>query len=192
VADVRFVLASGSPRRAELLERLGLSPEIRPAEVDESARPGERPAQLVARLAEAKAATAPVSDGEVVVAADTVVVLGERVLGKPASEREAARMLAELSGRTHHVLTGVHLRRGDRRAAAVEDTAVRFRSITAHEIAAYVATGEPLDKAGAYGIQGRGGMFVEWVSGSDSNVVGLPLATVVRLAGELGVEILPR
>ena len=146
----------------------------------------------MARLARAKAETSRADPHELVVAADTVVVLGDEILGKPASCEDAMAMLEALSGRTHHVLTGVHVLRGGRSAAAVEETSVRFRTLTAEEVAAYVTTGEPLDKAGAYGIQGAGGMFVESITGSDSNVIGLPLATLVRLAAELGVELLPR
>jgi len=191
VTEVNVVLASGSPRRAELLRRIGLEPVIRPADVDETPLADEDPGALVARLAGAKAKATWVGE-ELVIAADTVVVLGDQLLGKPTSVGDAATMLEALSGRTHRVLTGVHLIRGDRSASAVEETSVRFRALTAAEIMAYVATGEPLDKAGGYGIQGAGGMFVESITGSDSNVVGLPLATVVRLAGDLGVELLPR
>ncbi len=192
MVEPTVVLASGSPRRAELLRRIGLDPVVRPADVDETPRPGETAAGLVARLARTKAEASRAAPHEVVVAADTVVVLGESVLGKPRSSDDAAAMLEALSGRTHHVLTGVRVLLGDRHAAAVEETSVRFRTLSATEVAAYVATGEPLDKAGAYGIQGAGGMFVESITGSDSNVIGLPLATVVRLAAELGVELLPR
>lgn len=192
MGEPTVVLASGSPRRAELLRRIGLDPVIRPADVDETPLPGETAIGLVARLASAKAAAGRSGPHEVVVAADTVVVLGDEVLAKPSSADDAAAMLGALSGRTHHVLTGVHLLRGDRSAAAVEETSVRFRTLSAAEVTAYVATGEPLDKAGGYGIQAAGGMFVESITGSDSNVIGLPLATVVRLAAELGVELLPR
>ncbi len=189
---VRVVLASGSPRRLELLRRLGIEPDVRPADVDETAAPGEAPVALVTRLARAKAGAVAVGDDALVVAADTVVVLGEEVLGKPTDHSDAVAMLRRLSGATHHVLTGVHVAHAGREASAVETTMVRFRGLSPHEIAAYVATGEPLDKAGAYAIQGGAGMFVTGIEGSDTNVVGLPLATVVRLANEVGVALLPR
>ncbi len=144
------------------------------------------------RLARTKAGAVSVGDDALVVAADTVVVLGEEVLGKPIDHRHAADMLRRLSGATHHVVTGVHVARAGREASAVETTAVWFRTLSEPEIDAYVATGEPLDKAGAYAIQGGAGMFVTRIEGSDTNVVGLPLSTVVRLAGELGVELVPR
>jgi septum formation protein len=184
------VLASGSPRRLELLRRLGLDPEVRVAAVDETPLTGETPAETVARLARAKAHAVEAGDA-LVVAADTEVVLDGTVLGKPADRAEATAMLRALSGRTHVVLTGVHVLAGDRESAAVEETLVCFRVLSDEEIAAYVATGEPDDKAGGYGIQGAGGMFVERIEGSDTNVIGLPLATVVRLAAEVGVTLLP-
>jgi septum formation protein len=184
------VLASGSPRRLELLRRLGLDPEVRVAAVDETPLTGETPAETVARLARAKAHAVEAGDA-LVVAADTEVVLDDTVLGKPADPAEATAMLRSLSGRTHVVLTGVHVLAGDRESAAVEETLVCFRVLSDEEIAAYVATGEPDDKAGGYGIQGAGGMFVERIEGSDTNVIGLPLATVVRLAAEVGMTLLP-
>ena len=191
VAEPRVVLASASPRRLELLRRIGIEPEVRPADVDETARDGEPPEELVARLARTKAEAVVAPGDALVVAADTVVVLGDRVLGKPSDRDDAREMLRALSGETHRVLTGVHVRIGDRDAAAVEVTEVRFRPLDLHEIDAYVATGEPLDKAGSYGIQGIAGMFVQSIDGSDTNVIGLPLATLVRLAADVGVELLP-
>lgn len=185
------VLASGSPRRLELLRRLGIDPEVRAADVDEAPHPGEAPPTTVARLAAAKARAVDAPAGALVVAADTEVVLDGTVLGKPADDAEAAAMLRSLSGRDHTVLTGVHVRCDGREAAAVEETVVRFRDLHDDEIEAYVATGEPHDKAGGYGIQGAGGMFVERIEGSDTNVVGLPLATVVRLAADVGITVLP-
>lgn len=192
VAEPAVVLASGSPRRLELLRRLGIEPSVRPADIDESLLPGEAPDAHVARLAEAKADAIARGVGGLVIAADTVVVLDGEVLGKPIDHDDASAMLRRLSGRDHWVLTGVAVRHDGRRAAAVEATEVRFRPISDDEIAAYVATGEPLDKAGAYGIQGAGGMFVDGIRGSDSNVIGLPLATLVRLAADVGVTILAR
>lgn len=191
MADVPVILASASPRRLALLGRLGIDPRVQPAHVDETPQPGEQPRAQVARLAAAKAAAVDAPQGALVVAADTVVVLDGAVLGKPASAAGAVAVLGALSGRDHLVLTGVHLRRDGREAAAVAATTVWFRALSDREIAAYAATGEPMDKAGAYGIQGAGGAFVDRIVGSDSNVVGLPLADVVRLAARLGVTVLP-
>lgn len=187
-----MVLASASPRRLELLRRLGVEPEVRPADVDEAVRHSETPDALVARLAAAKAEAVAAGDDELVIGADTVVALGDVILGKPADDDDARSMLHRLSGTTHRVLTGVHVRRGGRSADAVETTTVWFRPLSRQVVDSYVRTGEPLDKAGAYAIQGGAGAFVESIAGSDTNVIGLPLATVVRLAAEVGVELLPR
>jgi septum formation protein len=192
VADPRVVLASGSPRRLELLRRLGIDPIVRAADIDEKPHPEEAPRATVARLARSKAHAVERGTGDLVIAADTEVVLDRSVLGKPDGADGAAAMLRSLSGRTHRVVTGVHVRHGAREAAAVEETVVHVRELSDREIEAYVATGEPFGKAGAYAIQGAGGMFVERIEGSDTNVVGLPLTTVVRLAGEVGVTLLPR
>lgn len=208
-----LILASASPRRSALLRELGLDPDIRPADVDESPRPGERADRLVARLSEAKARAIaarmgistgagassgvdPTPDGRggatdaVVLGADTVVVLGhgdeERILGKPADRDEARTMLAALSGREHRVLTGVFVTDGRRHHGAVESTTVRFAVLDDERIDAYLASGEADDKAGAYAIQGLGGAFVTDVVGSRSNVIGLPLGLVVELLGRLG------
>lgn len=191
MAEPTVVLASASPRRLELLRRLGIEPVVRPSDADESPRAGEPPDAYVARLAAAKADAVATGVDVLVVAADTVVVVDDQALGKPAGPADAATMLRRLSDREHRVLTAVEVRCGARRAGAVEETTVRFRAISDEEIDAYVATGEPLDKAGGYGIQGAGGMFVEHINGSDSNVIGLPLATFVRLAAEVGAPILP-
>ena len=185
-----IVLASASPRRLDLLRRIGVEPTVHPADVDEAPRAGESPHALVRRLARKKAEATPDTD-VLVVAADTVVVLDDQILGKPADDAEARAMLRSLSGRSHTVLTGVHVLHGGRAAADVERTVVDFRPLSDDEIDAYVATGEPFDKAGGYGIQGAAGVFVRSITGSDSNVVGLPLATLVRLAGEVGVALLP-
>jgi nucleoside triphosphate pyrophosphatase len=191
VDDLRVVLASGSPRRLELLRRIGIEPVVRVADVDETPHDDEPPATTVARLARAKAHAVDRSPTDLVVAADTEVVLGGAVLGKPADGEAAAAMLRSLSGRPHLVVTGVHLLHGEDEAAAVEETVVQVRSIGDAELDAYVATGEPFGKAGAYAIQGAGGMFVERIEGSDTNVIGLPLTTVVRLGREVGVTLLP-
>ena len=173
-----IILASGSPRRRDLLAADGFSVEVLPPDLDETARPGETPDALVERLAREKAAAIAVDREGIVVAGDTVVVLDDSILGKPTDDADATQMLRALSGRTHTVLGGWCVRRGTQVLSGVERTEVRFRSLSESEIAAYVATGEPHDKAGAYGIQERGGAFVRAVTGSYDNVVGLPLATV--------------
>lgn len=186
----RLVLASGSPRRRELLEGLGLDFLVRPVDLDETPRPGEKPEPYVLRLAREKA-TARAEPGEIVLAADTVVALGDTLLGKPEDERDARRMLGELSGREHVVFTGVAVwvPGEDRLESGVEQTRVRFAPLTAEEIAWYAASGEPMDRAGAYAIQGLGALLVESVSGNYSNVVGLPLPRVYRLLAGVGVDL---
>ncbi|MCR8908620.1 Maf family protein [Thermophilibacter sp. ET337] len=186
-----MILASQSPRRRELLSEAGFDLDIRPADIDEARLPGESPMELVARLAAEKAEAARAtldaspSDG-LLVAADTIVWMGDEALGKPEGPEDAARMLRELSGRTHHVSTGVCVLSlaedgsAEERASFVETTDVTFWELTDAEIAAYVSTGEPLDKAGAYGIQGAGRLLVERIDGDYSNVVGLPVARLVR------------
>ncbi|WP_248922621.1 Maf family protein [Olsenella intestinalis] len=180
-----MILASGSPRRREILEDLGISPIVRPADVDETPREGESPTELVERLAcakaEACAADLPAElAGQTVLAADTIVWReGGHALGKPANDDQARAMLEELSGATHHVSTGVCLlvRSGGReeRVSFHETTDVRFRTLSAEEIGAYVRSGEPADKAGSYGIQGLGRLLVSGIEGDYYNVVGLPV-----------------
>jgi len=203
-----LILASGSPRRRELLGRFGIAFETRPADVDETAQAGESPEHLVRRLAVAKAeaamATAPEAD-VVVLAADTVVVLDGETLGKPVDADDAAAMLRRLSGRTHLVLTGLAVARrtapsddGSRSDVGlapaiqveveVDATEVTFVELTDADVAWYVATGEPLDKAGAYGIQGRGGVFVSSIRGNHDNVVGLGLVTARRFLTAAGLD----
>jgi len=186
-----LVLASGSPRRADLLARLGLDPEIRPAAVDETPLAGEPPLELVVRLADAKARAVrhPTAD-EVVLAADTIVVLDDQALGKPRDDAEAAAMLRRLSGRTHEVLTALAVHRGPRHHRTTVTTQVRFRALTDTEVAWYLATGEPRDKAGAYALQGAGAALVDHLDGSDTNVIGLPLATTVQLLRRAGLDVL--
>lgn len=171
-----LILASGSPRRLHLLEELGLEPVVRPADIDETPLLDEPADAYVERLAiEKGAAVAPSADaGDVIVSADTIVVLDGELLGKPADDAEAAEMLRRLSGRTHVVLTGVAVRRGDQVDSFVETTVVHFAEMSNEDIAWYVSTGEPADKAGAYGMQGRGGAFVVSIEGSYDNVIGLP------------------
>ncbi len=183
----RLVLASQSPRRRELLAQLGIDLEVRPAHADEAMLPGEAARDYVLRVAREKARAV---EGEVVLGADTAVVLRGHVVGKPADAADARRMLATLSATRHEVLTAVCVRRN---AAAlgveldtVVTTTVRFRGLSPAEIAWYVETGEPLDKAGAYALQGAGGAFVLSVEGSVSNVVGLPLVETAELLRRAG------
>jgi septum formation protein len=177
-----LILASASPRRRELLAQAGFSFEVAPAHVPEVRKPGEDPIRFVTRLArekaEAVAASRPVTPDTIVLGADTIVVVEEEVLGKPQDAADATRMLRLLSGQTHQVITGVCLAKGRERQRAVEVTFVRFATLSNEEIDAYVATGEPLDKAGAYAIQGRAGRWVPRIHGCYFNVVGLPLALV--------------
>ena len=186
----RLVLASASPRRAELLARLGLHPDIRPVEVDETPLPGERPEALVTRLAATKARAARQGEHEVVLAADTTVALEGVALGKPRDDAEAATMLQQLSGRTHQVHTAVAVRRDGHEAAALATTEVTFRHLSAEEVAWYLATREPHDKAGAYALQGAGAALVTAIDGADTTVIGLPLATTVLLLRRVGVDVL--
>lgn len=188
-AAPRLVLASSSPRRRELLAGLGVDFEVRPAEADETPRPGEAPEPLVLRLALAKARAAA-RPGELALGADTVVALDGEPLGKPADAAEARAMLARLSGRHHQVWTGVAL--VERDAAGVRERAravvtdVVFRALSAAEIDAYVESGEPLDRAGAYAVQGGAAGFVASLEGSWSNVVGLPVGAVRELLARHG------
>lgn len=186
---MRLVLASRSPRRADLLSRAGYRFEAAPADIDERRRAGETPRALVRRLAcEKAAAVAPRHPGSIVLGADTVVVVDGAVLGKPDGAAGAADMLRRLSGRAHEVLTGVALRAGRRRRGGVQSTRVVFRVLSADEIAWYVASGEPADKAGGYAIQGRASRFVTRIEGSWTNVVGLPVELVDGLLDALGAE----
>ncbi len=185
-----FVLASASPRRREILTAGGLSHMVRPADIDESVFDGTMPQLMVQLLAASKAAKAAESDNEVILGADTVVVSGGRILGKPASEEEAAEMLSTLSGKTHFVYTGIAIlcTKDGRMRTHCAEAKVTFRTLSAKEIAAYVATGEPMDKAGAYGIQGQGGKLVAEMAGDLQTVIGLPLAEVKRLLREMNLE----
>lgn len=189
MGQTALVLASGSPRRRAFLEQLGLSFTVTPAELDEQLLPGELPAAYVERLARQKAQTvARRHPGARILAADTTVVLGEEVLGKPGDPAEALTMLRRLCGRTHRVLTGVALSGEELRARVVE-TRVVFREASDAELSWYVATGEPLDKAGAYGLQGIGGFLVRRIEGSHSNVIGLPLAETLELLATEGIAL---
>jgi septum formation protein len=174
---VRLVLASTSPRRRDLLARIGAAPDrIAAPDVDEDARPGELPHPYVLRIAAAKAQAVPREGDEIVLAGDTTVAVGRRILGKPEDEADLRRMLALISGRRHHCLSAVCVIGGDGRARTrVSDTVVAFKRLTEAEIDWYVASGEGMGKAGGYAIQGKAEAFVRFLSGSHSGVVGLPV-----------------
>jgi septum formation protein len=176
-----------SPRRADLLASAGYVFDVRPVDVDESVYPEEPPAVYVRRLAVTKAAAAadPSRNDEVVLGADTTVVLEGEILGKPRDDEDAAAMLRRLAGRAHEVLTGVALRQGSRTVSEVARTVVQFTQLSEEDLAWYVRSGEPRDKAGAYGIQGLASRFIERIDGSYPNVVGLPVALVAQLLRQL-------
>lgn len=186
----RVVLASGSPRRRELLGQMGITEfEVLPARGEETAPTGLTPAELVRHLALQKAReVAALRPDALVIGADTVVVLDGAVLGKPKDEADAKRMLAALSGRSHEVYTGLAVLCGGREYGHAERTEVTFRDMTGAEIAAYVATGEPMDKAGAYGIQGRACVFIRGIRGDYYNVVGLPVCALHELLMQVDAE----
>ncbi|MEO5345381.1 MAG: Maf family protein [Magnetococcus sp. YQC-9] len=188
-SGLRLRLASASERRLTLLKQVGLAPEVHPACVDESRLDGEDAETYVRRMALVKA-RAGVADGiDLVLGADTAVVLDEEIMGKPCDEQDAVDMLSRLSGRQHRVLTGVAVCAPDlpQGRAVVVESAVHFKQLTEFEIRAYVLSGEPFDKAGAYGIQGLGAMLVQQLSGSYSGVVGLPLFETVALLRDFGL-----
>lgn len=196
---MRIILASGSPRRAELLRAAGFEFEIRVADVDESIRAGESPQNYVRRLAAEKSATAMMDvarEGRertaqssaspvIILGADTTVVVDGEILGKPVDDAEAAAMLHRLSGRRHEVMTGVSVRQGACEVGRVEISSVHFAPLTDADVAWYVASGEGRDKAGAYAIQGLASRFIPRIEGSYSNVVGLPVACVYELITEI-------
>jgi septum formation protein len=186
---LEVILASQSPRRRDLLDLIGITHVVRPADIDESVLPGEAPVPHCERLARTKAATlAAQAPASVVIAADTIVVLDDTILGKPADVTEARATLARLSGRTHTVHTAIAVAHHGQTVSAVESVQVTFRPLTADEIAAYVATGEPMDKAGAYGIQGFGATIVDRIEGDYFSVMGLGLRRLVALLAELGLR----
>lgn len=189
ISDVRVVLASQSPRRRQLLELVGITHEVRPADVDESLVAGELPEQYAERLAREKAEVVSATEPDaLVIGADTTVVLDDVVLGKPLDVGDAERMLAMLSGRSHTVITAVAASCDGRTVSAVEIVDVTFRALDDDEIRSYVATGEPMDKAGAYGIQGHGATIVRRIDGDYFAVMGLSLVRLVALLTELGVR----
>lgn len=173
------VLASQSPRRAELLRQAGIEFIVRAANVDESVKPGEMPEDYVKRIAQQKAVSIQ-ADDDIVLAADTVVVLDGEILGKPKDVADAIRMLEALCDRKHEVITGICLRRGKSITVDWAVTLVWMMPVSHEEIEAYVDTGEPMDKAGAYGIQGRASKYIQRIDGSYTNVVGLPIETVYK------------
>jgi septum formation protein len=182
------VLASGSPRRRELLELVGIEHEVRPSNIDETMHSSETPRGHAERLAREKAsAVADANATTITIAADTIVVVDGEVLGKPTDARVAARMLRMLSGREHTVFTAVAVSRGGELRSSVEEVVVRFRHLDDAEIESYIATDEPMDKAGAYGIQGFGATIVERVEGDYFAVMGLPLVRLVALLEDVGV-----
>ena len=189
----KIVLASGSPRRQELLQRIGITEfDIRVPEADESYPPGLTPAEVVECISRKKAdaAAALCTADEIVITADTMVFLDDQRLGKPADEADALRMLTALQGRHHTVCTGVTVRQGDRSLTESESTEVYFRSASEAELRSYIATGEPMDKAGSYGVQGKGALLVEKLNGDFFNVMGLPVLRLSRMLARFGVDLL--
>lgn len=184
----QIILASASPRRMELLDQIKVAYRVNPVDVDETPLPNETPLDYVRRLAAEKSAAciAQLGDGLPVLAADTAVVLGDLIMGKPKDRDDALAMLRQLSGKMHRVYSAVSLR-GREHGQAVSITEVTFKSLTECEIAAYWQSGEPVDKAGSYAIQGLGGVFVESISGSFSGVVGLPLFETAELLSRQGI-----
>ena len=187
--SVEVILASQSPRRRELLTLVGIAHVVSPADIDESVMPDELPVPHCERLARAKAhVLAERHPDAVVIAADTIVVLDGAILGKPRDAADARATIARLSGRTHTVFTAMAVARGGRTESAVEEVAVTFRVLSAEAIAEYVATGEPMDKAGAYGIQGYGATIVERIDGDYFSVMGLGLRRLVSLLERVGLR----
>ena len=189
---MNLILASGSPRRRELLNQMGLTFTVKPVDADESLTPGLSPREQVKLLSLRKAQAAAESFGPepVILTADTVVVLDGKVLGKPANEEDAINMLTELSGRTHQVMTGVTVICGNHTRTFTEVTDIHFRDLTDKEIRAYVATGEPMDKAGSYGIQGGAALFCERMVGDYYNVMGLPVCRLGQVLKAVAPEVM--
>jgi septum formation protein len=187
---LRLILGSASPRRRDLLAQIGVVPdEIRPADIDETPHKDEVPRVYVRRLAVEKAAAISAGEDELVLSADTTVSVGRRILGKPGDAAEAAEFLTRLSGRRHHVMTAVALRRGTRTWAKVVDTVVKMKRLSDHDLSAYLRSGEWQGKAGGYAIQGIGAAFIPFISGSYTNVVGLPLTETAGLLQGAGYPV---
>ena len=187
---MNLILASGSPRRKELLGLFGIPFVIRAADIDETMDPGQAPFDEVARVSRLKALAVPRKQSDIVIAADTIVVCEDRVLGKPHSRKEAVRMLTALSGRDHQVMTGCTVVRGRKAETFTEVTDLHFRLLTDTEIARYVDSGEPMDKAGAYGIQGGAALFCEKIVGDYYNVMGLPVCRLGQVLRKFAPEIM--
>lgn len=181
-----LILASQSPRRRDMIRSLGIEPIIQPADIDETPLPGELPVPHVQRLARQKCLA--LGADQAVLAADTIVVVDQQILGKPADQQEFVQMMRLLSARWHQVYTAWHIQQGSRSVSDVECTEVRFCELTDQMIQAYWASGEPCDKAGGYGIQGWGGLFVEQIKGDFNNVVGLPLKSVAAGLAQIGIN----
>lgn len=187
---MNVILASQSPRRRELLGLFPFSFTVKVADIDETMEPAGDPAAEVAKVSRRKAMAVERQSDDVVIAADTIVVSRGKILGKPTDEADAFRMLEALSGHTHQVMTGLSVLRGDRCISCTEVTQVTFRSLSAGEIRRYIATKEPMDKAGSYGIQGGAGLFVEKIEGDYYNVVGLPVCRLSQVLQELAPSLM--
>ena len=187
----RIVLASGSPRRQELLGRIGIRDfTVRVPQVEEWYPQGLTPPEIVSYISREKSQAVPSEDDEIVITADTMVFLDDQRLGKPQDEADALRMLTALQGRRHTVCTGVTVRQGDRVLTESEATGVIFRPAEESELRAYIATGEPMDKAGSYGVQGKGALLVERLEGDFFNVMGLPVLRLSRMLAQFGIKLL--
>ena len=189
---MELILASKSPRRRQLLEQMGLQFRVVTAQADETMDPAKPVDQEIGRVSrlKAEAVRSQVQAEDIIIAADTLVCIDGKRQGKPHTEREAAAMLRQLSGRDHTVMTGVSVSRGDRTQTFTEQTRIHFRSLSEAEIQAYVATGEPMDKAGAYGIQGLAGLFVTALDGDYYNVMGLPICRLTQVLRSFGITVL--
>ncbi len=186
----KLILGSGSPRRKELLAQIGVRPDdIRPPDIDETPRPGERPRPYCARMAREKVQAVQAHPDDIVLCADTTVALGRRILGKPGDAAEAATFLRLMSGRRHRVITAVALKRGARIWERDSVSQVRMKHLSDREISGYLATGDWAGKAGGYGIQGLAGAFIPWISGSFTGIVGLPLSETAGLLHAAGYPI---
>lgn len=187
----KIVLASASPRRQELLQRIGITDfTVRVPQVEESYDPAMTPEEIVCHISRQKSLALKSADDEIMITADTMVFLDQQRLGKPADEEDALRMLTALQGRHHTVCTGVTVRQGQKIVTQAERTHVYFRKAATAELQAYIRSGEPMDKAGAYGIQGQGALLVERIDGDYFNVVGLPVVLLSRLLAQFGVTLL--
>ena len=191
-AMTKIVLASGSPRRQELLRRIGIENfTVRAPHVEEYYPDGLTPREIVTYISREKSFAVPSEPDEIVITADTMVFLDDARLGKPRDEAHALEMLTALQGRCHTVCTGVTVRQGDRAVSDVQSTQVFFRSASRDELLAYIAGGEPMDKAGAYGVQGQGALLVERIDGDFFNVMGLPVVLLQRMLAQFGIHLLP-